>query len=143
MSGNLVQFGEDLHPQLLRLQVSLNNINGLFASGSMANEAELASRLEELRTSIAATSERAEELRDMLHAGLARDVALAPETLSGWVGRRQTAQLHARADLIEQLAAMAVELARLSATEAERTTIAAILARRQAVAVQVQREDRL
>lgn len=143
MSGNLVQFAEDLRPHLLGLQMSLNNINGLFAGASMVNEAELASRLEELRATMKESSERAVELREVLQAGLARDVALAPETLSRWVGRRQTAQLHARADLIEQMAAVAVELATLSTVEAERLTMTAIMARRQAVALQVQREDQL
>jgi hypothetical protein len=54
------------------------------------------------------------------------------------VSKRQTSQLHARADLIEQLAATAVELATLSTLEAERIAMTAILARRQAVTVQIQ-----
>ena len=55
-------------------------------------------------------------------------MALSSETVSRWVSKRQTSQLHARADLIEQLAATAVELATLSTLEAERIAMTAILA---------------
>ena len=140
-NGNLAQFGEDLRLHLLRLQASLNNINGLFAAGPIANQAEFASRLDELRATAMDCSHRAAELRETLHDGLEQEAAHAPETLSRWVGRRQTAQLHARADLIEQLATVAVELATLSVLEAERITMAAITARRQAIAIQVQRHN--
>jgi uncharacterized protein (DUF342 family) len=141
MNGNLARFGEDLRLNLFRLQVSLGNINGLFARGAIANDAEFVNRMEELRATLKESSERAVELRKRLQAGIERDTTLALETLSRWVGRRQTAQLHARADLIEQLATVAVELATLSTVEAERITMTAILARRQAVALQVQRDD--
>lgn len=139
MNSNLAHFGEDLRLHLFGLQVSLDNINGLFAGAAIARAAELAGRLEELSAAMKESSDRAEELRETLQAGLERDTALAPETLSRWVERRKTAQLHARADLIEQLATVAMELAKLSSIEAERITLAAIMARRQAVAVQVQR----
>ena len=142
MNGNLAQFGEDLRLHLFRLQVSLNNISELFSGGRITNEAEFASRLGELRTMADASSARATELRRMLQDRLERDAALAPESVSRWIGRRQTAQLHARADLIEQLATIAVELATLSTLESERITMMAILARREAVSVQVQRDDR-
>jgi hypothetical protein len=141
MNSNLAKFGEDLRLHLFRLHVSLNNIKGLFTRGPTANEAEFVSRLEELRAAMKDSSERAAELSDTLHDGLEREAALGPETVSRWVVRRQTAQLHARADLIEQLATMAVELAALHTLQAERITMTAILARRQAVAVQVQRDD--
>lgn len=138
MNGNLAQFGADLRSDLSRLQVSLNNIKGLFAHGGIAGDAEFASRLRELHATRKGSSERAVELYDALRDGLARDAALAPET-ARWIGTRQTAQLHARADLIEQLAITAVELAALYTLQAERIAMAAIVARRQAVAVQVQR----
>ncbi|TYO66296.1 hypothetical protein FXV83_12260 [Bradyrhizobium hipponense] len=138
--NNLTQFGEDLRLHLFRLQASLDNINGLFAGAAIANDAELAGRLEGMHAPMKEFSERAAELREMLQAGLERDAALVAETLSRWVARRQTAQLHARADMIEQLATVAVELATLSAVEAERITMTAIIARRKAVAVQVLRD---
>lgn len=137
---NLTQFGEDLRLQLFRLQASLDNINGLFAGDAIANDAELAARLEGMHALTKEFSERAAKLRDTLQAGIERDTALVPETLSNWIAKRQTAQLHARADMIEQLAGVAAELATLSAVEAERITITAIIARRHAVAVQVQRD---
>jgi hypothetical protein len=139
MNGNLAQFGADLRLDLSRLQASLNNIDGLFAHGVIADDAEFASRLQELHATMKGSSERAAELDDALQDGLARDAARAPETVARWVGTRQTAQLHARADLIEQLAITAVELAALYTLQAERITMTAIVARRQAVSVQVQR----
>ncbi|WP_426419655.1 hypothetical protein [Bradyrhizobium genosp. A] len=139
MNGNLAQFGADLRLDLSRLQASLNNIDGLFAHGVIADDAEFASRLQELQATVTGDSERAAELDDALQDGLARDAARAPETVARWVGTRQTAQLHARADLIEQLAITAVELAALYTLQAERITMTAIVARRQAVTVQVQR----
>lgn len=142
MDGNLAQFGEDLRLHLFRLQVSLNNIQELFSGGRIANEAEFVSRLDELQRSADATSARATELRRTLKDRLDREAALAPESVSRWIGRRNTAQLHARADLIEQLATIAVELAMLSTIESERITMMAILARREAISVQVQRDDR-
>lgn len=141
MNGNLAQFGEDLRLHLLRLQVSLGNINELFVAGKVTNQAELANRLDELHTTAKDCSNRATELRQTLQDGLEQEEAHAPETLSRWVGRRQTAQLHARADLIEQLAIVAVELAALSVLEAERITMTAIIARQQAVAIQIQRHN--
>lgn len=143
MNGNLAHLGEDLCPHLFRLQATLNNINGLFGRGPIVKEAEIASRLEDLQVAMQQSSERAARLRETLQAGLDRDAALAPETLSRLIDRRLTAPLHARADLIEHLAIVAVELATLSAVEAERVTMEAILARRQAVAVQVQRDHQL
>ncbi|MGY3483900.1 hypothetical protein ACVW1C_001783 [Bradyrhizobium sp. USDA 4011] len=143
MNGNLVQFGEELHLHLARLQVSLGNINGLFAGGSAAHEAEFVNRTQELQATIKESVERAAALREALRTGVERDAALAPETLSSWISKRQTAQLHARADLIEQMATVAVELAALSTVEAERLTMTAIMARRQAIALQVEREKQL
>ncbi|TFV73650.1 hypothetical protein E4K64_20730 [Bradyrhizobium frederickii] len=140
MNGNLAQFREDLRLHLFRLQVCLNNISELFDESSVTNEAEFVSRLNELRTTANVSSERAAELRQALLGGLDQDAAMTPE-VSRWIGRRQTAQLHARADLIEKSATIAVELATLSVLEAERITMTAILARGQAVAVQVQRDD--
>lgn len=141
MNGNLAQFGGDLRLHLLRLQASLNNINGLFAGASITKEAEFTSRLNELYTMIRDCSERAAILRKALDSGLEEHAAIAPETIVRWVSRRQTAQLHARADVIEQLAGIAVELAALSTLEAERITMTALAARREAVSVQVQRGD--
>ncbi|TFV49673.1 hypothetical protein [Bradyrhizobium niftali] len=126
---------------LFRLQVSLDNICGLFAGSPVMSDADFAGRLDELRTTANAASEHATELRQALLGGLQQDAAITPETLSRWIGRRQTAQLHARADLIEKSATIAVELATLSVLDAERISISAVLARRQAVAVQVQRDD--
>ncbi|WP_157113517.1 hypothetical protein [Bradyrhizobium embrapense] len=143
MNGNLAQLGEDLRLHLSHLQVSLDNINGLFARGSIAHEAEFESRAQELQAAVKESSERTASLHETLRDGLERYAALTPETLSGWVSKRQTAQLHARADLIEQMAAVAVELAVLSTVEAERLTVTAIMARRQAVALQVERNDQL
>lgn len=137
---NLTQFGGDLRIHLFRLQASLDNINGLFAGAAIANDAELADRLEGMHALMKEFSARAAELRETLRAGVERETALMPETLSNWIAKRQTAQLHARADMIEQLAGVAAELATLSAVEAERITMTAIMARRQAVAVQVQRD---
>jgi hypothetical protein len=136
MNGNLVQLGEDLRLYLLRVQVSLNNINGLFAGGAAPSEAELARRLNELQEATKEASYRTTKLREALQDGLEQEATVAPETIAGWIGRRQTAHLHARADLIEQLAATAAELAMLAALEAERITMTAILARQEAVAVQ-------
>lgn len=141
MSGNLTQFGEDLRPHLLQLQASLNSINGLFAGYAPTDEARCAKQLDELRALANESCERVGKLRDTLEAGLARDEVLARETLPGWVQGRQTARLHARADSIEQLAAAAIELAKLSAVQAESIAMTAILARRQAVSVQVQGDD--
>ncbi|MBR1202932.1 MULTISPECIES: hypothetical protein [unclassified Bradyrhizobium] len=143
MNGNLAQFGEDLCLHLARLQVSLDNINGLFARDAAARDAEFASRTQELQAAVKESAERAAALREALRSGLERDATLAPETLSRWVSKRQTAQLHTRADLIEQMATVAVELAALSTVEAERLTVTAIMARRQAIALQVERENQL
>ncbi len=138
MSGNLTQFGEDLRPHLLRLQASLNSINGLFACFTPSDAAQCTRQLNNLREIVNESCERAEKLRETIETGLAHDAALAEEKLPEWVAGRQTARLHARADTIELLAAAAVELAQLSAIQAESITMAAILARRQAVAVQIQ-----
>lgn len=91
MNGNLAQFGEDLHLHLARLQVSLGNINGLFAGGAIAHEAEFVNRTQELQATIKESVERAVALREALRTGLERDAAIAPETLSSWVSKRQTA----------------------------------------------------
>lgn len=143
MNGNLAQFGEDLRLHLVRLQVSVDNINGLFTRGPIANESKSADRPDEIRAPTNEASERVAELHERLQTGLEREATLEAETLARWVGRRQTAQLHARADLIEQLAVVAVELAALCGAEAERITMTAIMARQQAVAVQVRANDQL
>jgi hypothetical protein len=142
MDGNLAQFGRDLQLHLFRLEVSLNNINGLFASGVAASEGEFRNRLNELSTMTRDCSERTGVLRSTLESRLEQDAAITSETVSRWIGRRQSAQLHARADAIEQLATVAVELAALSVLEAERLTMAALLARREAISVQVQHSRR-
>jgi|APCry1669193181_1035450.scaffolds.fasta_scaffold117003_1 hypothetical protein len=141
MNGNLAQFGEDLRLHLFQLQASLNNINGLFTRGPITSETTFANRLGELRATMKECSERAAALRRTLENGLEQSAAIPSETVSRWIGRRQSAQLHARADVIEQLAAITMELAALSAIEAERITMTALLARQQAVSVQVQRGE--
>ncbi|MGC0387956.1 hypothetical protein ABIF91_000310 [Bradyrhizobium sp. USDA 241] len=73
MSGNLTQFGEDLRPHLLRLQASLNNINGLFACCPPTDDAQCAEQLENLRALAIESCARAGKLRETLEAGLARD----------------------------------------------------------------------
>ena len=140
MNGNLAKFGEELSLNLCRLRVSLNNFSGLFADTPATNEAEFSSRLNELQAATKSCTDRASELREALRCGIERDASISRATVSGWMGRRQTAQLHSRADLLERLAAVAVELATLSALEAERITMAAVLARKQAVTAQVQRD---
>ncbi len=141
MNGNLHQLGDDLRLHLLQLQVCLNGINGLLTGGPVANQPEFTTRLDALRAMMKDRSARTVELREVMRQSLERDTAFAPETVTRWIGRRQTAQLHARADQIEQTATVAVELAMLAAIEAERITMTAVLARREAMAVQVQRED--
>lgn len=143
MNGNLAQFGEDLRLHLLRLQVSLNNIRGLFSGGGDPDAPEFAVRLDELHGMTQDCASRYTWLRASLDSGLHDDAALVQEHLARWIAERQTAQLHARADTIEQLAVAAVELMTLSAIEAERVAMTAILARRQAVAIQIQRGDSL
>ena len=140
MNGNLHQLGDDLRLHLLQLQVCLNGINGLLTGGPVANQPEFTTRLDALRAMMKDRSERTVELREIMRQSLERAAAYAPETVTRWIGRRQTAQLHARADQIEQTATVAVELAMLAAIEAERITMSAVLARREAMAVQVQRE---
>lgn len=135
MSGSLPQFSDDLRQHLSRLQTSLSNINRLLTE--TATDATLVCQVDELR--VVADSERADELRETLQAGCERAGALTTETMSRWIDSRQTAQLHARADLVEQLATVALELASLDVLQAERIAMAAIVTRRQAVAVQIQR----
>lgn len=137
MSGSLPQFSEDLRQHLSRLQTSLGNINGLF-TGALT-DAELACRVDDLRVVIEQYSERAVERRETLQVGCERAGTVTDDTVSRWIDTRQTAQLHARADLLEQLATIALELASLDVLQAEHIAAAAIVARRQAVAVQIQR----
>lgn len=134
MNGNLSQFGEDLRAHLLRLQVCLNQINFLFGELG-ATDPDLQTRQAELNALRTEASGRVLELRNHLDSGVR---SIAESSVTKWIELRQTAQLHARADLMERLATMAAELATLSALEAEDIILAAILARRQAIAVQVQ-----
>lgn len=136
MNGNLAQFGKDLQLHLFRLQKSLDNINRLFAADVMVSEATFANRLDELSAMTLDHSEQSETLRKALQSGAEQDVAA--ETILRWIGKRQSARLHARADTIERLAAVTVELAALSMLEAERMTMTALLARRDAMSAQVQ-----
>lgn len=138
MNGNLAQFGKDLQLHLFRLQASLDNINRLFAAGVMASEATFTNRLDELSAMAHDHSERAGMLRQALQSGVEQNVAT--ETVLHWIGRRQSARLHARADAIERLAAVTVELAALSMLEAERMTMTALLARRDAMIAQMQHD---
>jgi hypothetical protein len=140
MNGNLAQFGEDLRKHLLRLQVSLENLSDLFSGGRIASGARLAGRMAELKKAARESADRGTKLRESLEACLERDAGISQEMIAAWVDRRQTARLHARADLLEQSAAIAAELAGLAASEAERIALAAVLARREAISVQIQRD---
>jgi hypothetical protein len=140
MNGNLAQFGEDLRLHLLRLQVSLENLNDLFSNGRIASGARLAARMAELQKAAGESADRGEILRESLEASLERDAGISQETMARWVSKRQTARLHERADLLEQSAVVAVELAGLAAAEAERITMTAVTARREAMAVQIQND---
>jgi hypothetical protein len=140
MDGNLAQFGEDLRLHLLRLQVSLENLNDLFSNGRIASRARLAARMAELQKAAEESADRDELLRESLEASLERDAGVSQETIARWVSKRLTARLHERADLLEQSAVVAVELAGLAAAEAERITMTAVIARREAMAVQIQQD---
>jgi hypothetical protein len=140
MTGNLAQFGEDLRLHLLRLQVSLENLNHLFSNGRIASGARLAARMAELQKAAGESADRSEIVRESLEACIERDAGISRETIARWVSKRQTARLHERADLLEQSAVVAVELAGLAAAEAERITMTAVTARREAMAVQIQHD---
>lgn len=140
MNGNLAQFADDLRPYLLRIQVSLDNLSGLFSRSARPTEAQLAIRTVEMQRSAKETSDRATKLRDFLQAALEHDAGMTQETMASWVAKRQTARLHARADLLEQSAVLATELAALTAVEAERITMAAVSARQQAIALQIEQD---
>jgi hypothetical protein len=142
MNGNLAQFGKALRLHLLQLRRCLLNIEGLFVEIPAVKDADLAERLQELNAATQQNSERTALLRETIQRTLDQEAALAPATISKWVGGRRTAKLHARADLIEQLATDAVEFAFLSALQAERITVEAIRARREAVSVQVEGNHR-
>lgn len=140
--SNLTQFGDDLRLHLNRLQACLDHLNSLFAKGPVPDDAEFRRRLSELNAMAGEFSGRATELNQTLHQELERHASLSPETIARWVSRRQTAQLHAHADTIEQLAAHAAELAALSTLQAERITMLAILARQEAISAQIQFGER-
>lgn len=140
--NNLAQFGEDLRLHLIRLQACLDHLKALFSAGNIADQTEFTGKLNELNAVTENFSSRFGELYKALHQGLERQASLPPETIAHWVANRRTAQLHAHADVIEQLAAIATELAALTALQAERTTMTAILARQEAMSVQIQFDER-
>lgn len=140
--SNLTQFGDDLRLHLNRLQACLNHLNSLFAKGTMPDQTKFKQRLDELNAMTMEFSGRATELNQTLQTELEQQASLSPETIARWVSRRQTAQLHAHADTIEQLAAHAAELAALSTLQAERITMLAILARQEAISAQIQFGER-
>ncbi|NGX97124.1 MAG: hypothetical protein G4V63_18465 [Candidatus Afipia apatlaquensis] len=140
--SNLAQFGEDLRLHLIRLQACLDHLNALFAANSIADQTEFTRRLNELNAVTKNFPSQAGELYKALHDGLEQQASLPPGTIAHWIDNRQTAQLHAHADIIEQLATIATELAALTALMAERTTMTAILARQEAMSVQIQFDER-
>lgn len=140
MNGNLAQFGDDLRPYLLRLQVSLDNLSELFSRRVRQTEAQLATRMAEMQRSARETADRATKLRASLQAALEHDAGISQERMASWIVKRQTARLHARADHLEQTAVLAAELAALTTVEAERITMAAVNARQQAIALQIERD---
>jgi hypothetical protein len=137
MNRNLTHFAEDLRAPFERLQGALARIAILISEGDRIAEPDLAKRVERLEHEIAENIERACVIEAEARTRLALLASYSPELVGKWTQRRQTAQLHARADLMENSAVAAMQLALFAVLEAECAAMRVISARRNAVAVQV------
>jgi hypothetical protein len=139
MNRNLTQFAEDLRAPLERLQSAMARITTLMSDGHRIAEPAFAKRLEQLEQELAENIERASVIEAEARTRFAMLETYSPEIVSKWTQRRQTAQLHARADLMENSAVAAMELALFAVLEAECAAMRVISARRNTVAVQISR----
>jgi hypothetical protein len=141
MSGNIDQFRADLRANLLATAASFDRFNAILFQTATSTEQDLRERLAILDETAELTRFRAIAANADFNRWMEEARSETFEKVAGWKSKRQTGRLHARADRLERCASTAVEIALLAMQEAERTAVGAILARKEAISIQVQRND--
>ncbi len=142
MSGNIEKLREDLWPNVSGIAASFDRFNFLVYESESNDEAQLRERLSQIEDSAEQNHARTVAAHGEFERWMEEERNQSAERLAEWKQKRQSGQLHARADRCERCAAVAVEIVLLAMDQAEMTIVRALLAREEAISVQIQRGGR-
>ncbi|WP_213736885.1 hypothetical protein [Bradyrhizobium sp. dw_411] len=142
MNGNIEKLREDLWLNVSGIAASFDRFNFLIYESESNDEAQLRERLGQIEDGAEQNRARTIAAHSEFERWMDEERNESAERLAEWKQKRQSGQLHARADRCERCAAVAVEIALLAMDQAEMIIVRALLARTEAISVQIQRGDK-
>ena len=134
MSTAIDNFTSQLHDNLEAVEDRAKSLNKSIKSAAKKNQAEIQSKLDEAKASIAAKKQEFDDYRVKLKTQFEEKEAEVQSSVDEWKASREVKKLEHRAEKAEDYAATSVYLALAMMEEAEEATLAAICNRMDAEA---------
>jgi hypothetical protein len=134
MSTAIDNFANQLHDNLEAVEDRAKSLNKSIKSATKKNQAEIQSKLDEAKASVAAKKQEFDEYRAKLQTQFEDKEAEVKSSIDEWKANREVKKLEHRAEKAEDYAATSVFVAMAMMEEAEEATLAAICNRMDAEA---------
>ncbi len=134
MSTAIDNFTSQLHDNLEAVEDRAKALNKSIKSATKKNQAEIQSKLDEAKASLAAKKQEFDEYRAKLKTQFEDKEAEVKSSVDEWKVSREVQKLEHRAEKAEEYAATSVYLAMAMMEEAEEATLTAICNRMDAEA---------
>jgi hypothetical protein len=134
MSTAIDNFTSQLHDNLTAVEERAKSLNKSIKSATKKNQAEIQSKLDEAKVSLAGKKQEFDEYRAKLQTQFADKEAEVKSSVDEWKASREVNKLEHRAEKAEDYAATSIYLAMAMMEEAEAATLTAICNRMDAEA---------
>lgn len=134
MSTAIDNFTSQLHDNLEAVEDRAKSLNKSIKSATKKNQAEIQSKLDEAKASLAAKKQEFDEYRTKLKTQFEDKESEVKSSVDEWKASREVKKLEHRADKAEDYAATSFYLAMAMMEEAEEATLTAICNRMDAEA---------
>ncbi len=134
MSTAIDNFTSQLHDNLEAVEDRAKSLNKSIKSATKKNQAEIESKLDEAKASLAAKKQEFDEYRAKLKTQFEDKESEVKSSIDEWKANREVQKLEHRAEKAEDYAATSVYLAMAMMEEAEEATLMAICSRMDAEA---------
>ncbi len=126
MSTAIDNFTNQLHDNLEAVEDRAKSLNKSIKSATKKNQAEIQSKLDEAKASLAAKKQEFDEYRAKLQTQFEDKEAEVKSSVDEWKANREVKKLEHRAEKAEDYAATSVYVAMAMMEEAEEATLEAI-----------------
>jgi hypothetical protein len=134
MSTAIDNFTSQLHDNLTAVEDRAKSLNKSIKSATKKNQAEIQSKLDEAKVSLAGKKQEFDEYRAKLQTQFEDKEAELKSSVDEWKASREVKKLEHRAEKAEDYAATSIYLAMAMMEEAEAATLTAICNRMDAEA---------